>query len=67
MPLMRAECALFRIRVSIHGPDCGFAPGAGEPPDIDESYEKLRRRSEAARRLREQFPSQAFVIRRYPG
>ena len=21
-------------------PDCGFAPGAGEPPSIDEAYEK---------------------------
>jgi 5-methyltetrahydropteroyltriglutamate--homocysteine methyltransferase len=33
-------------------PDCGFAPGAGEPPSIDEAYEKLRRLSEAAARLR---------------
>src|SRR5207248_1967794 len=24
-------------------PDCGFAPGAGEPPSIDEAYAKLRR------------------------
>jgi methionine synthase II (cobalamin-independent) len=34
-------------------PDCGFAPGAGEPPTIDEAYEKLCRLVEAASRLRE--------------
>jgi 5-methyltetrahydropteroyltriglutamate--homocysteine methyltransferase len=34
-------------------PDCGFAPDAGEPPTIDEAYEKLRRLVAAARRLRE--------------
>lgn len=33
-------------------PDCGFAPDAGEPPSIDEAYEKLSRLVEAARRLR---------------
>jgi len=33
-------------------PDCGFAPDAGEPPSIDEAYEKLRRLVEAAKRLR---------------
>ena len=33
-------------------PDCGFAPDAGEPPTIDEAFEKLRRLSEAAGRLR---------------
>jgi 5-methyltetrahydropteroyltriglutamate--homocysteine methyltransferase len=36
-------------------PDCGFAPGAGEPPSIDEAYEKLRRMTEAAGRLRKRF------------
>lgn len=36
-------------------PDCGFAPDAGEPPSIDEAYEKLRRLVEAAARLRERF------------
>ncbi len=36
-------------------PDCGFAPDAGEPPTIDEAYEKLRRLSEAASRLRQRF------------
>ena len=33
-------------------PDCGFAPDAGEPPTIDEGYEKLRRLAEAAANLR---------------
>jgi 5-methyltetrahydropteroyltriglutamate--homocysteine methyltransferase len=33
-------------------PDCGFAPGAGEPPSIDEAFEKLCRLAEAASRLR---------------
>lgn len=33
-------------------PDCGFAPDAGEPPTIDEAYEKLRRLVEAAKRMR---------------
>jgi 5-methyltetrahydropteroyltriglutamate--homocysteine methyltransferase len=36
-------------------PDCGFAPDAGEPPTLDEAYEKLRRLVAAARRLRERF------------
>ena len=36
-------------------PDCGFAPDAGEPPTIDEAYEKLSRLVTAARRLRECF------------
>lgn len=36
-------------------PDCGFAPDAGEPPSIDEAYEKLCRLSEAAGRLRIRF------------
>ncbi len=34
-------------------PDCGFAPGAGEPPTIDEAYEKLTRLVASAARLRE--------------
>jgi 5-methyltetrahydropteroyltriglutamate--homocysteine methyltransferase len=37
-------------------PDCGFAPDAGEPPTIDEAYEKLRRLVAAARKLRERLP-----------
>jgi 5-methyltetrahydropteroyltriglutamate--homocysteine methyltransferase len=36
-------------------PDCGFAPDAGEPPTIDEAYEKLTRLVAAARRLRERY------------
>jgi 5-methyltetrahydropteroyltriglutamate--homocysteine methyltransferase len=36
-------------------PDCGFAPDAGEPPSVDEAYEKLRRLTAAARQLRERF------------
>ncbi len=33
-------------------PDCGFAPGSGEPPSIDEAYNKLSVLTEAAARLR---------------
>jgi 5-methyltetrahydropteroyltriglutamate--homocysteine methyltransferase len=36
-------------------PDCGFAPDAGEPPTIDEAFEKLRRLSTAAAHLRQTF------------
>lgn len=36
-------------------PDCGFAPDYGEPPTIDEAWEKLSRLSEAARQLRKRF------------
>ena len=36
-------------------PDCGFAPNSLEPPTIDEAYEKLKRLSEAAARLRRRF------------
>lgn len=36
-------------------PDCGFAPDAGEPPTIDEAYEKLCRLTASARALRVQF------------
>ena len=38
-------------------PDCGFAPDAGEPPSIDEAYEKLSRLTQAAKRLRNRFAS----------
>lgn len=38
-------------RVALN-PDCGFAPDAGEPPSIDEAYEKLTRLVAAAHRLR---------------
>lgn len=40
-------------RVALN-PDCGFAPDFGEPPSIDEAYEKLTRLVAAAKRLREQ-------------
>ena len=33
-------------------PDCGFAPNSGEPPSIDEAYEKLRTLAQAAAALR---------------
>lgn len=36
-------------------PDCGFAPDYGEPPSIDEAYEKLCRMTEAAGHLRQRF------------
>src|SRR5262249_33775136 len=36
-------------------PDCGFAPDAGEPPTIEEAYEKLSRLVSADRQLRERF------------
>ena len=36
-------------------PDCGFAPDYGEPPSIDEAYEKLVHLCTAAERLRERY------------
>lgn len=45
-------------------PDCGFAPGAGEPPSIDEAYEKLRRLTEAAARLRSRVAGAGHVSAR---
>ena len=36
-------------------PDCEFAPGAGEPPTIDEAYEELSRLVTAVKRLQSQF------------
>ena len=36
-------------------PDCGFAPDAGEPPTIDEAFEKLKRLCAAAAELRRRF------------
>jgi 5-methyltetrahydropteroyltriglutamate--homocysteine methyltransferase len=41
-------------RISLN-PDCGFAPDYGEPPSIDEAYEKLCLMTEAAGRLRQRF------------
>jgi len=40
-------------------PDCGFAPGAGEPPTIDEAFEKLQRLATAAERVRTRFAGSA--------
>jgi len=40
-------------------PDCGFAPNSLEPPTIDEAYEKLKRMTEAAAKLRQQFSEKA--------
>ncbi|MAE60253.1 MAG: hypothetical protein CMJ49_02735 [Planctomycetaceae bacterium] len=34
-------------------PDCGFAPDSGEPPSIDEAFEKLCNLAAAAQRLRQ--------------
>ncbi|HJZ59252.1 MAG TPA: cobalamin-independent methionine synthase II family protein [Gemmataceae bacterium] len=36
-------------------PDCGFAPDAGEPPTLDEAYQKLCRLVAAAHHLRTRF------------
>lgn len=44
-------------------PDCGFAPDSGEPPTIDEAYEKLRRMCEAAYRLCRRFTTTAPIHR----
>lgn len=41
-----------RSRIALN-PDCGFAPDAGEPPTIDEAFEKLCRLVAAAKRLRD--------------
>ena len=40
-------------------PDCGFAPDFGEPPSIDEAYEKLGRLVQAAAQLRKRFVSES--------
>src|SRR6185369_15975528 len=34
-------------------PDCGFAPHHGEPPQVDEAFNKLKALSEAAHLLRQ--------------
>ena len=38
-------------------PDCGFAPDMGEPPSIDEAFEKLSRLAAAATQLRQKYGS----------
>ena len=50
-----AGAAVVRPERIALNPDCGFAPGSGEPPSIDEAYEKLKRLVEAAARLRARF------------
>lgn len=50
--LARAGAAIVGAERIALNPDCGFAPDAGEPPTIDEAYEKLRRLVEAAKRVR---------------
>jgi len=45
-------------RVALN-PDCGFAPDAGEPPTLDEAYEKLSRLVDAARQLRTRLAASA--------
>lgn len=51
--LARAGAAyLPPTRIALN-PDCGFAPDAGEPPSIDEAYEKLARLCQAAKIVRE--------------
>lgn len=44
------------VRIALN-PDCGFAPEANEPPNIDEAYAKLSRLSQAAAHLRRAFGS----------
>ena len=46
--------AIDPARIALN-PECGFAPDLGEPPSIDEAYEKLQRLCTAASRLRERF------------
>ena len=41
-------------RITLH-PDCGFAPSAQNPMDLDEAYQKLKAMCEAARKLRDQY------------
>jgi 5-methyltetrahydropteroyltriglutamate--homocysteine methyltransferase len=48
----RAGAELLGARRVALNPDCGFAPDAGEPPTIDEAYEKLSRLVAAAQQLR---------------
>ena len=41
-------------RITLH-PDCGFAPSAQNPVDLDEAYLKLKVMCEAAKELREKY------------
>ena len=51
---MAGAAVLSPRRIALN-PDCGFAPDSGEPPTIDEAYNKLCRLTAAAKRLRERF------------
>lgn len=50
--LAEAGAAIIDPKRIALNPDCGFAPDAGEPPTIDEAYEKLSRLTAAAARVR---------------
>ncbi|MHB9107718.1 MAG: hypothetical protein ACYDCO_11740 [Armatimonadota bacterium] len=50
--LARAGAAVISPDRLALNPDCGFAPDAGEPPTLDEAYEKLIRLTEAATQVR---------------
>lgn len=41
-----------KSRITLH-PDCGFAPSAQNPMDLDQAYEKLKAMCEAAKQLRQ--------------
>lgn len=53
--IRRVDGALRRVspKQILLNPDCGFAPHHGEPPQIDEAFNKLKALSEAAELLRQ--------------
>jgi 5-methyltetrahydropteroyltriglutamate--homocysteine methyltransferase len=55
MLVSKAVDTLGADRIALN-PDCGFAPGATEPPTIDEAFGKLKLLSAAAAVLREKYP-----------
>jgi len=55
-----AAAVIDPARIALN-PDCGFAPDYGEPPSIDEAFEKLSQLTAAAQRLRERFGSDSEV------
>jgi 5-methyltetrahydropteroyltriglutamate--homocysteine methyltransferase len=65
--LAAAAAALLPAGRIALNPDCGFAPDAGEPPTIDEAYEKLCRLVAAAKRLRQRFTPHASPGAAAPG
>lgn len=53
----RVEAAMRHVdknRITLH-PDCGFAPSAQNPMDLDEAYRKLKVMCQAAQVLREKY------------